>query len=190
VQISEDSSTDIVLPTGPLRAVLEAWFLAIDSAYAEADCASGARTLELANLAALKRVYTAIFTGDLAIWRAACQPDMRLEILGTPAVPFVGSWTGLDNVIAATLRNFALLEQQSVQIETVLAQGDKLVVVAHETGLYRLTGVPYDTRWIHEFRFRDGRVASCREFFDGAGVLAALQPASILPREGKKSQFV
>ena len=81
-------------------------------------------------------------------------------------------------------------KQQSVQMESVVAQGDKLVVIAQEAGIYRLTGLPYDTRWVHEFRFRDGRIASCREIFDGAGVLMALQPASIPPGGRQGPQFV
>ena len=190
MQSVAETVPDVIVPPGNLQVVLEAWFQALDTACAEADPGAGARTTELANLSVLKRVYAAIFAGDLAVWRSLCQPDMRLEIVGTPAVPFVGTWTGLESVISATQRNFALLEQQSVQMESVVAQGDKLVVIAQEAGIYRLTGLPYDTRWVHEFRFRDGRIASCREIFDGAGVLMALQPASVPPGGRQGPQFV
>jgi ketosteroid isomerase-like protein len=60
-----------------------------------------------------------------------------------------------------------MVEDQRPEIRSVTAQGDTVVVIAHERGRVRETGSPYALHWVQLFQFRDGRIARVLEVIDG-----------------------
>lgn len=79
-------------------------------------------------------------------------------------------------VIEAARNNFAQVDEQQPEIQSVVAQGNMVVVIGKDRGRFRPTGRRYDFHCVYEFTFKDGKVVSLRELFDTAAMLRAIQP--------------
>ena len=99
-----------------------------------------------------------------------------MEIFGPQELPFAGSWKGREEVLKAIAHNFSLVEEQRPEVETVVAQGDTIVVFARERGRFEATGREYEIRWAQCFTFRDGLVCRFREMAESEPLVAAAQP--------------
>jgi ketosteroid isomerase-like protein len=139
----------------------------IDPAFRAGDPEVDRKGPEGANVRALYETYAALARGDVAAALAHFTEDVELTITGPPVVPFLGRWRGRDDVGAAVAANFAMIEESHPDILSVTAQGDTVVVVAHETGRLRPSGRPYALHWVQVFRFRDVRVCWVMEVVDG-----------------------
>jgi ketosteroid isomerase-like protein len=150
----------------------------IADAFRDGDPAADHKPAETDNVRRLQEVYQAVGQGDFdGGYAERLAEDAELEIIGPDVLPLVGRWQGRAAVVAATRRNFDLLTEQQPELQTVVAQGNSVVVVGRERGRWRATGEPYEIHWVQEFTFRDGKLARIREFFDTAGLLAAVRPA-------------
>lgn len=103
---------------------------------------------EARSVGLLREQYQALSRGDLDAAVAMFHQDVELEITGPPAIPSLGRWRGRPAVKEAILRNFAMLDSQAPEVHSVVAQGDLVVVVAHEQG-------------------RDGKFVRLREIVNG-----------------------
>jgi len=130
---------------------------------------------EAANVRSVQGQYEAIIRGDFAAFAGTLAEDVEMEIVGPPSVPFVGRWHGREEVVAAVQRNFSWLEDQQPEVQSVVAQGDTVVVVARERGRFRATGDTYDMHWVQVFTFADGKLVRFRQVFDSAPLLAAVR---------------
>jgi hypothetical protein len=65
------------------------------------------------------------------------------------------------------------IENQEPEIRSVVAQGDVVVIVAHEHGRLRDSRRPYTLHWVQMFTFRDGRVARFRLICNSAAMVDA-----------------
>lgn len=173
-----------------MEAAIQDWRRQLDAAFHRDDPLAGQKSDELNRLRVVQRLYEVLLLGGRDQWAEVCHPDFFLEIIGPKIIPFVGKWTGLEEVIDAVRRNFAFLEQQYVEINTVIAQGDKLIVIAQEQGIYRMTGKPYSTHFFHCFFFRDGKLAGCREFLDGLRLAEAISLPAKPPELAGGAQFI
>ena len=137
------------------------------------------KDIESRNVTELQGHYQAIARGDFAAVLALFADDIEFEIIGPPAIPFVGRWRGKEQVAQAIKNNFALVENQQPEVQELVAQGDTVIVVARERGLYRPTGRPYDVHWVQVYTFRDGKLVRFREYFDSSAMIDAVcAPAS------------
>src|SRR3954447_16933339 len=135
----------------------------LDHAFQEGDPRATEKTTEKDNVKLLQEQYRAVVRGDVAAFAAALADDIELDIFGGPDLPFAGSWKGREEVLKAVARNFSLLEDQRPEVESVVAQGDTVVVFARERGRFKATGREYEIRWAQWFTFRDGLVSRVRE---------------------------
>jgi uncharacterized protein len=149
-------------------------------AFADGDADAAGRKREAENVRRVQEQYRALARGDFAAFREFLADNIDMEIVGPSSVPFVGRWRGRDAVVAALRQNFSWVEDQRPEIQSVVAQGERVVVIARERGRYRPTGRAYDLHWVQIFTFRDGRLARFREFFDSAAMLGVVRP----PRGG------
>ena len=60
--------------------------------------------------------------------------------------------------------------------ETMIADGDSVVVLGSEKGTVRATGKPYVTRFAHVFTLRDGAIVSYEGFEDSHAIASAFAP--------------
>lgn len=132
-------------------------------AFLEGDPQALTKQMEADNVRRMQTIYRAIARGDYAEALADAVDDIDLEIVAPPGHPFAGRWRGKAEVQEAIRRNFALVEDQRPEIQTLAAQGDTVVVVARERGRLRTTGQEYDLHFVQVFTFRDGKLTRMRE---------------------------
>ena len=131
------------------------------------DPDAAARPVESGNVRRLLEMYAAVVE--------RMTDDIVMTITGPPGHPFNGRWVGRTAVLEALGRNFAMVDEQDVQIVSVVAQGETVIVIARERGRYRPSGEPYEGEWAQVFGFRDGRLEAMREIFSVANPPADLR---------------
>lgn len=137
------------------------------SAFAAGDPDVGQKTREAEHVHCLHLMYHAIARGAFAEMLQLTTDDFSFEVIGPERSQLVGRWQGRQEVLAALTRNFAHFGEQQPHIETVVAQGDTVIVVGHEEGKILATGKPYHVQWVQIFTFVGNQVARARQIFDG-----------------------
>jgi ketosteroid isomerase-like protein len=130
----------------------------------EPDVASKQR--EAAHVRRIQLLYHAIARGAFEEALDLTTDDFVLEICGPAVSPFNGRWQGHEEVLAAMKRNFSQVEDQRPQIQSVVAQGDIVILTAREQGSVCATGKCYDVQWMQEFTFAGGKIQRVRELID------------------------
>lgn len=93
-----------------------------------------------------------------------------------PAIEFSRNGTSpadVERYFAELARNWEMLDYQ---VEEMIADGDRVAVLAHCSWRNRHTGKVADTMKADFFRFEGGRVVEFAELFDTAGAVAAATP--------------
>jgi ketosteroid isomerase-like protein len=104
----------------------------------------------------LHSAYDAVIRGDFDALGELVTEDVELSICGFGALD--GTWRGRNDVIAATRRNFAELESQQPEIESILRHGNCIAVLLRESGVFRSSGQAYSVRGVQWFTFSDGKI--------------------------------
>lgn len=107
--------------------------------------------------------YTALGAGDIGAYLKHLHKQVTLEIHAPDMFPWVRRAHGVEQVRAAVLQNFSVLEDQAPQILAVVAQGNVVDLLLHETGRVKQTQKPYDVTGFIQFIFKQGKVAAVRE---------------------------
>ena len=160
-------------------AAVNAFIDDLHRAFHEDDANAAAKNAEAANVRRLQEQYRALARGDFPAFLDHFADDIKMEIIGPDDVPFVGEWSGRQQVAEAVRRNFAMVEDQKPEILSLVAQGDLLVVIARERGRFRATGRAYDVHFVQVFTFRDGKVRHFREIFDSVPLLDATRSPAV-----------
>jgi len=132
-------------------------------AFQEGDGQAADKVAEADNVRRLQATYRAIAEGKFADFAAMLHEEITLEIVGTPSVPFLGSWQGKQIVAEAVRTNFGMLEEQEPELHTVVAQGDTIVMTGREQGRIRGNGQSYDVQFVQCHTFRAGQLFRVRQ---------------------------
>ena len=97
-------------------------------------------------------------------------PDAVLENRLPAPIPFGGSFEGREGFARYLERILAGISIESFEIDEILADGDRVVVIGRETSLVRETGKRYTMDWVHVLRVSEGRVVHMREYNDTAAM--------------------
>lgn len=116
--------------------------------------------------AVLQRVYSAVVQGDFDTFAESLADDVALKICGFG--PMDGGWQGRREVVAATRKNFAMVEGQKPTIESMISQGDCVAVLFREDGVLKSTGRNYNIRCVQWFTFADGKIKKIDEIVASA----------------------
>jgi len=111
--------------------------------------------------AVLHQAFQAIIGGNFDAFADSITDNVELNISGFGALD--GIWRGRDEVVAATRRNFALLANQKPEIESIIAQDDRVAVLLRESGVFESSGQAYSVRGVQWFTFADGKIARIDE---------------------------
>jgi ketosteroid isomerase-like protein len=111
--------------------------------------------------AVLHAAFDAIIQGNFDAFGDSITDDVELNIRGFGALD--GTWRGRHEVVAATRRNFGLLEGQKPQIESMIFQGDRIAVLLRESGVLKSSGRAYDVRGVQWFEFAHGKIKKIDE---------------------------
>jgi ketosteroid isomerase-like protein len=135
-------------------------------AFQQGDTNLASKSAEADNIRLVERIYRLIAQSDFEALGDTLADDVVFEVVGSPANPLVGCAQGRDQVVEVVRKNFQLLEDQKPEIQSVVAQGDTVVVMARESGRFAPTGKEYDFYWVQFFTFGDGKVIRARELAD------------------------
>jgi ketosteroid isomerase-like protein len=126
------------------------------------------------NAAAVKDFYSLVLGGqaETAI-RKYLTPDFVWENPLPEPIPFGGTFEGPDAAARYLELIFGTLDLSDFTIDEVVAGGDRVFVLGHETGCVKATGRSYTQHWVHMLRLHDGRIEHLREYNDTAAILAA-----------------
>jgi ketosteroid isomerase-like protein len=109
--------------------------------------------------ATLHAVFEAIVKGDFDTASVFMADEIELTIGGFG--PINGAWKGKPEVLCATRKNYAQLENQKPVMEGMIAQGLSIAVLMHESGVVRSTRQGYKIRGVQWFTFTaDGKIRS------------------------------
>jgi len=104
----------------------------------------------------LHAAYAAIISGDFDALGDSMTDDVELNICGFPATD--GNWRGRNDVVAAARRNFAQIENQQPEIESMISHGDSIAVLLRESGVLKTTKQAYSIRGVQWFTFQNGKI--------------------------------
>ena len=123
---------------------------------------------EQQNVQTIKDAYAAFGRGDVAAILALLTDDVTWELPGPAEIPYAGLRRGRDGAAEFFRR---LAESDEVQVfepRRFLADGNLVVVLGRYEARVKATGKTAADDWVHVFEFRDGKVASWKEYYDTA----------------------
>jgi ketosteroid isomerase-like protein len=112
-------------------------------------------------LTVLLAVLSAIAQDDFDALAEAVTDDVELSICGFG--PLNGVWRGRSEVVAITRKNFGLIANQKPEVESMIAEGDAVVVLLRESGVFKSDGQPYSIRGVQWFTFANGKIKKIDE---------------------------
>ena len=137
-------------------------------AFAEDDDNAAAKVVESTNIGRMQEQYRAIAHGDFAAFLDTLADDISMEFVVRRMCRSPAAGEAATRRARPCENNFAQVEDQQPEIQSVVAEGDIVVVVAYERGRHRQSGRPYQVHWVQIFTFRDGKVARFRQICDSA----------------------
>src|SRR5689334_22218690 len=127
------------------------------------------------NVALVKELYAAFVKGDVPTILNLLAEDVDWLTPGPSEMPFSGQRFGRQQVAEffKVCAETVSVEDQRPEIEEIIAQNDKVVVVGHERGRFKANGQPYEGFWIHVFTIQDHKIVKRRHDVDTAAFLQA-----------------
>jgi ketosteroid isomerase-like protein len=127
---------------------------------------------EGANAAAVRRFFDAVNRGDLSETFELF--DTEVEVVEETG-PDAGTYRGIERAREYFLEFTGHFDEYRFDVDELRERGDHVLVLTHERGRGKASGVEVDERggWI--CRFRDARCVHVRLFLDRDGVRSAWQ---------------
>ena len=91
-------------------------------------------------------------------------------------VPLSGTYRGKEQVRQFFGKVYELLEFTSFEPREFVSNGDKVIVIGHDTGKVRMTDKSFEEDWVHISTFRNGKVARWQAFVDTARLVNDFKP--------------
>jgi len=88
-------------------------------------------------------------------------------------IPFEGRFEGREGFAAYLQAIPAAIDIEQFEVDDILSEGDRVVVLGRETSRVLSTDKRYTMSWVHVLRVHDGRIQHFREYNDTAAMLAA-----------------
>lgn len=132
------------------------------SAFERDDGNVDAKRVEADHVRHLAEFYAAIAADDYATAMRRVDPESTYAMYAGGPVPFRMAGRGLAEIEDGMRRNFGVMTFEWVDIETLSAQGDVVVIIIRQRGHWRHNGEEFDERAMLEYRFRDGRIERYR----------------------------
>ena len=123
-----------------------------------------------------RRLYALFAEGNVPGLLAMLQPDVEWAEPENPFNPAGGTRHGHAGVVEWLTVGHASEEILSLEPRIILTAPDTVAVVGTSTCRVRSTGRTYTTEFVHVIRFRDGKVAGFREYFDTFAAAEAFRP--------------
>lgn len=116
------------------------------------------------NKQAIQDLYAAFSRGDIEAVLKGMTEDVNWEAPG--GAPFSGRRMGREQLRQFFVELDRAVRLDEFDVDEVLADGDRVVVLGRERGRVKETGRDYETAFAHVYRLRNGKVAEARLFSD------------------------
>ena len=115
----------------------------------------------------VRRVYEALFDGDITVFKDATRDDFEAHV--TPAVPWGGVHRGAEAILSNVLPQLAAaLDFGSLRLTSISADGDDVIA------LLTARAAGGDELWMAEnWTLRDGKIGCLRVFYYDARPIAS-----------------
>jgi ketosteroid isomerase-like protein len=141
---------------------LQRFVAQFDQAFAREDADVASKGAEQQNIECLKRFFSALARGEFEAAFVLMTDDAEYSMYAGGAIPFQMSGRGRVAVQTGVRNNYSAIAFDDVEIDSLIAQGDVVVVIARQRGRWRASQVEFDERILLRYGFRDGRLCSYR----------------------------
>ncbi len=132
---------------------------------------------ETRNIETIRSIYSAFGRGDISSILNQMDEGMVFIVPGSSAVPLAGTRTGLHEV----RRFFEDLERRmeffTFEPREFIAQGNRVVVLAHYEGRNRVTGRSFSAESAMLWTIGNGKAIRYQEYTDTEALAKAARPA-------------
>ncbi|RPI56538.1 MAG: nuclear transport factor 2 family protein [Acidobacteria bacterium] len=129
------------------------------------------------NLDVIRQGYDAFGRGDITTLLGLFDEQIEWVSSGPPELITSGRRTGRQAVAEFFTAVNEVFDIQRFDPQEFIAQGDRVVVLGHESARVRATGKVIDSDWAHVFTMKNGKVVAFQEYVDTALVVAELRAA-------------
>lgn len=129
------------------------------------------------NVEIVRHACAAFGRGDLPGLLNLMDPEVSWVTPGPPDLPTAGPRRGHDDVRRFFEALPRLVEITRFEPREFFAQGDKVVVLGHDSSIFRATGKSLEFRWVHVFTVRDAKIVAFEEIGDTSAMVAELRSA-------------
>jgi len=135
---------------------------------------------EQQNLDTIRRGYELYGRGDIEGLLGLFDRDIEWISPGPSTLETSGRRRGHQQVRDFFNAVSKTLDMQKFEPVEFIAQGDRVVVLGHNTAKVKATGKVVSETWAHAFRLKNGRVISFVEYLDTSPVVAELRTAHVM----------
>lgn len=121
----------------------------------------------------IEDLYAAFSRGDLDTILRNVTDDVEWVEFGPTAIPFTGVHHGRESVKRCLTLVKVTQSGLRIRITEFVSAGDTVVAAIRYSGRVIATGRAFDSSAVQIFTFRNGKVASFRDYFDTAQLATA-----------------
>ncbi len=121
----------------------------------------------------IENIYAAFNRGDLSFVVKNITEDVEWVEFGPSSIPYTGVHHGRGSVEHCLSIMRTTQSGQRIRITEIVSAGETVVATIRYSGLVSATGRAFDTSAAQVFTFRNGKVASFRNYFDTAQLATA-----------------
>jgi hypothetical protein len=135
----------------------------LQTAFENGDGELANKQLEQENLSFLQKIIEALLRGDLDLFANYFSDSAEMEIFCPEQFGFIKRAKGRDEIKNAVAYNFSVLEDQQTELITVVAQGNEIILVGQEKGIFRDSKKSYDIYFMQQYTITDDFLRHIRQ---------------------------
>lgn len=133
------------------------------TAFEDGDKDFATKNFEQNNLHSLQKLFDVLLKGELDSFGACLSSEAEMEIFCPVEFRFIKRAKGSDEIKKATAHNFSILKDQQTNLLSVVAQGNTIICVGQEKGIFGDTNESYDVSFMQQFTISDELVTHLRQ---------------------------
>lgn len=127
------------------------------------------------NIQTVKQIYADVVAKNLEGVFNSLTDDIKWEPPYTPAIAHTKPRTGKGGVKDWVIEMAGEVSYTQVAPQAIYADNDAVIVKGYFEGKSNATGKPFDSDWVHIWKFRDDKVYHYQAFWNTQKVAEALQ---------------
>src|SRR5437868_2380441 len=124
-------------------------------------------------LGIIQQAYASFKSGNVPAILASLSADVDWRLPAMAGVPVAGRRKGPAEVAQFFKLLNETLEFHVFEIDSFVAQGNKVVSIGHSSVTVRATGKKIEDEFVHVFTLANGRITNFQEYPDTAAIIAA-----------------